>query len=57
MDTVQLYRVLSFLLLFVCGGVSAFDGGDVIALLLGLTMGIIGIFACLGCYARRRGGS
>ncbi len=56
-DQVQLSRVLAFILLFVCHGVSAFDAGDTIALLLGLFLGILGIFACLGCYARRRNGS
>ncbi len=29
--------------------------GDVIALLLGLTLGILGICACIGKYARSRG--
>jgi len=56
MDTVIIHRIISFMLLFVCGSVSAFDGGDAIALILGLALGIVGIFACIGCYARKRGG-
>ena len=36
---------------------SAFDGGDVAALLLGLTVSTLGICACLGVYARRRAGT
>lgn len=35
-------------------GVEAFDAGDAIALVLGLMIGILGICACLGYYARRR---
>lgn len=31
------------------------SAGDVIALLLGLTLGILGICACIGKYARSRG--
>ena len=36
-------------------GAEAFDGGDTVALLLGLIIGISGILACLGAYARRKG--
>jgi hypothetical protein len=57
MDTIPIHRILCFILLFICQKVSAFDAGDTIALLLGLAIGIIGIFACLGCYARRKGGN
>ena len=35
-------------------GVSAFDGGDATALVLGLVFSVLGICACLGYYARRR---
>jgi len=35
-------------------GVSAFDGGDAAALILGLIIGTMGICACVGCYARKR---
>lgn len=42
------------LILFFCEPVQAFDGGDVTALVLGLMIGILGICACLGAYARRR---
>ena len=37
--------------------VSAFDAGDAIALVLGLVIGILGICACLGYYARKRSGA
>ena len=35
----------------------AFDAGDGIMLFLGLVLGILGIFAILGCIARRSSGS
>lgn len=57
MDTIQFYRVLSFMLLFVLQTAQGFDGGDTIALILGLVLGILGVFACIGCYSRRRNGS
>jgi len=31
-----------------------FDFGDTLALILGLTIAIVGFFACMGAYARRR---
>lgn len=37
--------------------VAAFDGGDAAALIIGLILGIMGICACLGAYARRQQGS
>ena len=36
--------------------VAAFDAGDALALILGLVLGILGICACLGYYARRKSG-
>ncbi|XP_011871212.1 PREDICTED: putative transmembrane protein LINC00998 isoform X2 [Vollenhovia emeryi] len=33
----------------------SFDFGDTLALILGLTIAIVGFFACMGAYARRRG--
>jgi hypothetical protein len=56
MDTVTFYRVLSFLMLFVIQSVSAWDGGDTVALILGLILGFAGVFACIGCYARKQSG-
>lgn len=53
MDTIEIQRVIAFMLLFVFKSASA-DAGDVIAILLGVFLGIFGIFACIGCYARRR---
>ncbi|XP_041071302.1 small integral membrane protein 30-like [Carcharodon carcharias] len=32
----------------------AFDGGDAVALLLGLALSAVGVCACLGWYSRRR---
>lgn len=37
-------------------GAQAFDAGDGVALALGLIIGVLGILACLGAYARRRAG-
>lgn len=45
------------LLLFMSQPVSAFDGGDAAALVIGLVLGILGICACLGAYARKRAGT
>lgn len=36
--------------------VAAFDGGDVVALIIGLVIGIMCICACVGAYARKQGG-
>lgn len=48
------------LLLLVCiaclPGAQAWDAGDTIALIGGLIIGVLGIFACLGCYARKKRG-
>ncbi|EGD78942.1 hypothetical protein PTSG_11800 [Salpingoeca rosetta] len=40
------------LLLFTPGVEAKMTAGDVIALILGLVLGILGICACLGYYAR-----
>ncbi|XP_030637182.1 small integral membrane protein 30 [Chanos chanos] len=34
----------------------AIDGGDAVALLLGMTITVVGFCACLGWYARKRNG-
>ena len=49
---------LFFAVIFAClfEQVSAFDGGDAAALIIGLIIGIMGICACLGAYARRQQG-
>ena len=52
-DSIFVHLVLA-VLFFLFPGVEAFDAGDGIALFLGLTIGILGICACLGVYARRR---
>ena len=43
-----------FMVLALVPSVNAMSAGDVIALLVGLTLGILGICACLGHYARTR---
>jgi len=50
------FRSLGFVLLALLSraqGVSAFDAGDAIALIVGLIIGFIMICACLGWYSRR----
>lgn len=51
---VQVFFALIFACLF--EQVAAFDGGDAAALIIGLILGIMGICACLGAYARRQQG-
>ncbi|XP_072123713.1 small integral membrane protein 30 [Mobula birostris] len=51
----QLVLVLVTLLAAVPGA-KALDGGDAVALLLGLALSTVGLCACLGWYARRRNG-
>lgn len=50
-----LQRIIAILLLFICQQASAFDGGDAVALILGLTIGLLGLCACIGAYAKRKG--
>ena len=52
----QLVVFLIFTLALCAEPVYAFDGGDVAALILGLMIGILGICACIGAYARKRSG-
>lgn len=61
--TVKMAKGFSFSFFFVLlvltllfPGVHAFDAGDAIALVLGLIIGVLGICACLGYYARKRAG-
>ena len=56
-------QILAHLSLLVClvvmllpGAAHAFDGGDAAALVFGLIFGILGVFACLGYYARKKNG-
>jgi len=53
----NMWTVQCILLIFcyLCPGADAFDGGDTAALIIGLFMGITGILACLGAYARKKG--
>lgn len=50
-----------FAVLFLCfvstvQPVEAYDGGDAVALLLGMAITVVGFCACLGWYSRRRSG-
>ncbi|PAA53221.1 hypothetical protein BOX15_Mlig010363g3 [Macrostomum lignano] len=53
------FRIFLFLLSIACcfGQAHAFNAGDTIALILGLAIGILGICACIGVYARRKAGN
>ncbi|XP_038637318.1 small integral membrane protein 30-like [Scyliorhinus canicula] len=42
------------LLLLLLPGAQALDGGDAVALLLGLALSTVGLCACVGWYSRRR---
>lgn len=53
--TIICFTILS-VVIFGTQPVEAFDGGDATALILGLLIGILGICACLGAYARKRSG-
>lgn len=46
--------LLVLMLTFVPSVAAEMSAGDVIALLVGLTLGILGFCACLGHYARSR---
>ncbi|NXT82284.1 SIM30 protein, partial [Zapornia atra] len=54
-NTSKLFLILIPLLL-VLPVVEALDAGDTIAVLLGLSISIVGLCACLGVYARKRNG-
>ncbi len=56
-EVLKYVEVLFLLFMWMPKCVSAFDGGDAAALILGLVMGILGICGCLGYYARKRSGS
>ncbi|XP_053719484.1 small integral membrane protein 30-like [Synchiropus splendidus] len=48
--------VAALCLIFLCGvsPVEAYDAGDVLALLLGTVLTVVGVCVCLGWYSRRR---
>ncbi|XP_067247015.1 small integral membrane protein 30-like [Chanodichthys erythropterus] len=50
------HMMLCLFLLTIVQTAEAFDGGDAAALLLGATVSLVGICACLGWYARTRNG-
>ncbi|XP_059834238.1 small integral membrane protein 30-like [Hypanus sabinus] len=52
----QSVRTVLITLLAAVPGAQALDGGDAVALLLGLALSTVGLCACLGWYARRRSG-
>ncbi|KAI4881374.1 hypothetical protein NFI96_000473 [Prochilodus magdalenae] len=47
----SLFAVLWFVFIALIPTVEAFDGGDAVALLLGMTITVVGFCACLGCHA------
>ncbi|XP_064175132.1 small integral membrane protein 30-like [Anguilla rostrata] len=51
-----IFAILCTVFLSLLPPVEAFDGGDAVALLLGMTISIVGFCACLGWYARRTNG-
>lgn len=53
---VQLFVAVILACLFEQVAAAEFDGGDAAALIIGLIIGIMGICACLGAYARRQQG-
>lgn len=58
MELKSLFSLVLVLVMTVfVNGAQAFDAGDGIMLFLGLVLGILGIFAILGCVARRSGSS
>lgn len=52
-----MWQILAVFCAFLPSKVMAFDGGDAAALILGLVIGVLGICACLGAYARKRAGN
>ena len=52
----QIVLALILMVLVMVPSVAAMTAGDVIALLVGLILGILGICACIGHYARTRAG-
>jgi hypothetical protein len=55
-DNMSIVQLIFVIFCSLIPGVAAFDAGDAIALVLGLIIGILGICACLGYYARKRQG-
>jgi Domain of unknown function (DUF4730) len=55
MDTEKLILILALVAVFMLGGVEAkgWDAGDTIALIVGLLMAFVALFAGLGWYSRR----
>ncbi|XP_041934948.1 small integral membrane protein 30-like [Alosa sapidissima] len=51
---VAMYSLLVFMAII--PSAAAIDGGDAVALLLGMTITVVGFCACLGWYARKRNG-
>lgn len=52
----SIYCILLFILLLGTVEVHAFDAGDAIALTIGLIIGVCGLLACIGAYARKKSG-
>lgn len=55
----ELPKVLAMLLVMFVSlipSAEAFDGGDAVALLLGVIISVVGVCACIGWYTRQRNG-
>ncbi|XP_066525677.1 small integral membrane protein 30-like [Hoplias malabaricus] len=55
-STRSVFALLWLVFVSLFPGAEAFDGGDALALFLGMTVTLVGFCACLGWYARRRNG-
>lgn len=54
-NTMLKYTLFVFLsVLHIASASTGFDFGDFLALVIGLAIAIVGICACLGCYARKQ---
>jgi hypothetical protein len=54
-----MWQYITFVFLTVCHKAYAshgFDFGDALALIIGMVVMVVGVCACLGCYARKRAG-
>jgi hypothetical protein len=54
-----MWKYITFVFLTICHKVYAsrgFDFGDALALIIGMAAAVVGVCACLGCYARKRAG-
>lgn len=50
----EIFLIIAVFLAGFVQPVTAFDGGDAVALIIGLAIGIMGICACVGVYSRKQ---